>query len=116
MSERKPIDWTKPLRVVGTGERVEAVRIERDGTIWVFGQLPQGNQSVRVDRRGGGWIAVENIPSEPRIVERFGYAYPCGPATYGVYGHQLLTSREAADEARRIMFGITKDTPGAKAS
>lgn len=73
----KPIDWTKPLRVVGTHERIEAVRIESNGKIWVCaGRLPGGAQAILVTPEGRGWpqyettpFAVENIPPEPRFVE-----------------------------------------------
>ena len=76
--DKKPIDWTKPLRVVGTHERIGAVRIEDNGTIWVCGEyLPGGDQAYKVSREGVAHISVnqsrdvENVPPPPRIVKRW---------------------------------------------
>lgn len=96
----KPIDWTKPLRVVGTHDEVKVVAID-----------PRDERPVRVaspcteddplgqkwdgfvDRDGRGilWpgtveFAVENIPPEPRIVEM--WAVHSGRPDYmGAYLH-----------------------------
>lgn len=106
------IDWFRPLRT--TCEHHWPVRV--DGI-----QPERGEFCIRLDIHGGGmpWCnrdgviegcktpSVENEPPEIRTIERFGYAYPCGPSTYAVYAHQLLTSREAADEERRQVKGPT---------
>lgn len=76
------IDWTKPLRVVRTHEPVKVFEIEPclERPIRV-GWVPKGSTpcSRWLDRSGRGAgdegpalaAMVENIPPEPRIVERW---------------------------------------------
>lgn len=65
------------------------------------------DQRKTVDVRRVPASKPPNTPTEPRIIERWGYARPAGPSTFAVYDHKLLTSREAADEARRQIKGPT---------
>ena len=76
-----PIDWTKPLRVVGTHEPIESTMIDRHGrrSVVVEHSAPGGAsyRVYRVDPATGRTIppepvfVVENVPAEPRIVERW---------------------------------------------
>lgn len=80
--EANPIDWTKPLRVVGTHESAlvfsiyphldDPIEIRINGRSGRVGR--DGKGFLIDDRNRTGDIAVENIPPEPRIVERWGYA------------------------------------------
>lgn len=109
------IDWTRPIRTSGGKHPARVVGIDphREWPVEVEVVEPGPSTYRRfVDRHGvargeGDLVLIENAPLPAQIVERFGYAYPCGPATYAVYAHQLLTSREAADEARRRIKGPT---------
>ena len=70
----KPIDWTKPLRVVGTHERVWPASVPTEAGIQVGTRDGDHRWMVGSNGRptaGSLAPAIENIPAEPRIVERW---------------------------------------------
>lgn len=99
------IDWTRPLRVVGTHEPIENVRINWTG--------------IRVETAGGdrAWmvrpngqptapycehLAVENVPPELRIVERWTEAIPGPHGNYVTLSGDAMQSRFTPTAGRRI--------------
>lgn len=110
----KPIDWFKPLRVVGTQDEVKIVAIDpRDarpvrlasprtkddplGQKWTGAVDRDGHGVVFHLRAGTVEFAVENIPPEPRIVER--WAVHTRQDDY--IGAYLHPTREAAEAKLR---------------
>ena len=79
MTETKPIDWTRPLQAIASKEAVAIIDIKPAHAFPVGIRNLASGDEYRVDRRGhlaGSDVPhVENVPAEPRIVERFGLAY-----------------------------------------
>lgn len=96
MSASKPIDWTRPLRVVGTHAQITRVLIvpgQPRGDFWV--QSNFGSWAVNAHTGCGardshglpipGQSDVENIPPEPRIVEMWTAVYKASNGTGSRY-------------------------------
>ena len=89
MIDKPKIDWTRPLRAVGTHRQVGRVTIECTGAIWVvFGdghgfEVNKDGRAVKDEPLQRG---VENIPPEPRIVERWIVLHPLRDGHYMVAG------------------------------
>lgn len=109
------IDWTLPLRVVGTHERVQRVQIEPAPTgthIVAFWQARGGQDGfnstyANVDARGYSTDGthdhtVENIPPEPRIVERWMGVQHTGGGNYRSVAGWLPADRYEAPDGFRI--------------
>ena len=77
MSAAKPIDWTRPLRVVGTHAAAVVVGINPAAIYPVYVRIDGHRGDFGVTRGGrleaaAPFADLENVPVEPRVVEMFG--------------------------------------------
>lgn len=100
------IDWMKPLRIVGTHERVRPASIPSVSGIRVI--TDNGDRAWMVRPNGQpmpGYcenLAIENVPPEPRIVTRWIEVIPGPFGNYVTLAGDAMQSRFTPSCGRRI--------------
>ncbi len=107
-----PIDWTRPLRTTSPGHHeVRVERIDPAEPLPIHILVSQTGERFVVTRDGrmaaSAGHYIENVPPEPRIVERFGVVLS-SPDLVAVYriNSDVLPDRA---EAERLAAGLGID-------
>lgn len=121
------IDWTRPLRTVGGKHSARVLSIDPADEYPVKVEISEGRDAEyieRVDRngaiRGGAYVLIENVPPEPRIVERWTVLKWSGGYYFPINSDALDRTRTESDEritsiTRRGHYRIARvliDEPG----
>lgn len=109
------IDWTKPLRVVGTHEEVTEARMparsaDDELPVWIMIDTEVFQRTFRVDRCGRhpDGHAVENIPPEPRIVEGWTIVMALGADQYAAVYSRKVAERERENQLSPECWRLAK--------